>query len=47
MTEEEFIKAYCIWCDERNYNDASWGKNCYSYERCFERWGKKDETANE
>jgi hypothetical protein len=46
MTEEEFIKAYCIWCDIEDYNDAQWGKNCYAFERCFKRWGDKNETIN-
>lgn len=43
MTEEEFIKAYCIWCDIENYDKAKWGKNCYAFERCFARWGDKNE----
>ena len=46
MTEEEFIKTYCIWCDTENYSIAQWGKNCYAYERCFARWGNKNETVN-
>jgi len=46
MTEEEFIKTYCIWCDTENYSTAQWGKNCYAYERCFARWGSKNETTN-
>lgn len=24
MTEEEFIEAYCIWCDVENYDNTSW-----------------------
>lgn len=26
MTEEEFIKKYCIWCDIEDYTEAQWGK---------------------
>ena len=42
MTEEEFIKKYCIWCDTIDYNDAQWGKKCDFFERCFTRWGNKE-----
>ena len=46
MTEEEFVEAYCLWCDTENYDGEQLGKNCYSFERCFARWGDKDETTN-
>lgn len=46
MTEEEFIEKYCMWCDIEDYDSTNWGSKCYGYERCFARWGDKDETTN-
>lgn len=46
MTEEEFIEKYCIWCDEREYKDVTYGKDCWCFKHCFTRWGIINETAN-
>lgn len=43
MSEEEFILTYCIYCED---DFTNYGKNCYNYERCFKKWGIKNETIN-